>query len=120
LISISYSGHFDAAHQLDVPYDSRCNRPHGHRYQVEITASADELEYGMVVDYNKLQAVIDEFDHCDLNARPEFQNGKVQTTAENICAVIAGKLQASVGKRVRIDEVVVRETPRAAARWNRG
>jgi 6-pyruvoyl tetrahydropterin synthase/QueD family protein len=119
LISISYSCHFDAAHQLDLPYDSPCNRRHGHRYTVVIKASASELEHGMVVDYNVLKTVVDEFDHGDLNERPEFKEAQLQTTAENICIVLARMLQAAVGRRVSIDEVIVRETPRAAARWRR-
>jgi 6-pyruvoyl tetrahydropterin synthase/QueD family protein len=118
VISISYTCHFDAAHQLDVPYDSPCNRRHGHRYGVEIVASASQLEHGMVVDFNALQRVVDEFDHCDLNERPEFKPS-LQTTAENICTVLAAKLQSAVGPRVSIDEVTVRETPRSAARWRR-
>lgn len=73
----------------------------------------------MVVDYNVLKAVVEEFDHCDLNGRPEFRATGVQTTAENICAVLARKLQAAVGDRASIDEVVVRETPNSAARWRR-
>jgi 6-pyruvoyltetrahydropterin/6-carboxytetrahydropterin synthase len=119
LISIVYSCHFDAAHQLDLPYDSPCNRRHGHRYTVEIGASAADLEHGMVVDYNVLKRVVEEFDHCDLNERPEFKDGRLQTTAENICLVLARKLQAAVGARVMVDEVTVRETPHAAARWRR-
>ena len=119
MISISFACHFDAAHRLDVPYDSPCNNPHGHRYQVDIVASAQELEHGMVVDFNVLKRVVDEFDHCDLNARPEFADPKMQTTAENLCIVLARKLQAAVGRRVTIDEVTVRETPRSAARWRK-
>ncbi|HKW45415.1 MAG TPA: 6-carboxytetrahydropterin synthase [Candidatus Eremiobacteraceae bacterium] len=119
MISISYSCHFDAAHQLDLPYESPCNRRHGHRYTVVIKASATLLEHGMVVDYNVLKRVVDEFDHCDLNERPEFRSAKLQTTAENICRVLASSLQSAVGERVSIDEVIVRETPRAAARWRR-
>ena len=119
MMSISYSCHFDAAHQLDVPYDSPCNRRHGHRYAVDIVASAAQLEHGMVVDFNALKNVVDEFDHCDLNDRPEFKNPPLQTTAENICIVLARKLQGAVGERVSIDEVIVRETPRYAARWRR-
>ena len=109
MITISYECHFDAAHQLDVPYDSACNRRHGHRYAVRVVASASELEHGMVVD---------EFDHGDLNEMPEFGGG-LQTTAENICVVLAKKLQQAAGARVSIDEVVVRETPRSSARWRR-
>ncbi len=117
MIAISFTCHFDAAHQLALPYDSPCNRKHGHRYGVEITASAQELEHGMVVDFNVLRAVVDEFDHCDLNERPEFTVTQLATTAENIAIVLARKLQAAVGARVSIDEVVVRETPRSLARW---
>jgi len=73
----------------------------------------------MVVDYNLLKNVVDAFDHGDLNELPEFKDTALETTAENICLVLARKLQAAVGGRVAIDEVVVRETPRAAARWRR-
>lgn len=119
MISISYECHFDAAHQLSVPYDSPCNLRHGHRYAVEIAASADELLHGMVVDFNLLRGVVDEFDHCDLNERPEFHATHSQTTAENIALVLAQKLQHAVGDRVSIDAVVVRETPRSSARWTK-
>jgi len=119
MISISFTCHFDAAHQLSLPYDSPCNRRHGHRYGVEIVASSQQLDHGMVVDFNVLQTVVNEFDHCDLNERPEFTVTGLPTTAENIAIVLARKLQAAVGDRVSIDEVVVRETPRSLARWRR-
>jgi 6-pyruvoyltetrahydropterin/6-carboxytetrahydropterin synthase len=119
MMSITFSCHFDAAHQLALPYDSPCNRRHGHRYDVEISASARELEHGMVVDFNILQKVVDEFDHRDLNERPEFTVTQLATTAENIANVLAQKLQHAVGERVSIDEVIVRETPRSLARWRR-
>jgi 6-pyruvoyltetrahydropterin/6-carboxytetrahydropterin synthase len=117
LISISLTCHFDAAHRLDVPYESPCNRPHGHRYEVEIAASARELEHGMVVDYNLLKRVVEEFDHTDLNALADF--AQVPTTAENIATLLARKLQSTAGARVSIDEVIVRESPLSAARWRK-
>lgn len=73
----------------------------------------------MVVDYNVLKGVVEEFDHCDLNERPEFREAGVQSTAENLCIVLARKLQSAVGDRVSVDEVVVRETTTSAARWRR-
>lgn len=118
MISISLACHFDAAHSLDVPYDSPCKRPHGHRYEVEIAASARELEHGMVADYNALKLVVEEFDHRDLNALPDFANAP--TTAESIATVLARKLQAAAGARVSIDEVIVRESPTTSARWRKG
>lgn len=117
MISISLTCHFDAAHQLDLPYESPCNRVHGHRYQVEITASARELEHGMVADYALLKRVVDEFDHRDLNGLADFAG--MPTTAENIAIVLAKKLQAAGGARISVDEVIVRESPLAAARWTK-
>lgn len=117
MISVSFRCHFDAAHQLALPYDSPCNRRHGHRYTVEISASAQQLEHGMVVDFNTLRDVVDEFDHCDLNEKPEFRVSGLPTTAENIATVLAKKLAHAVGPRVTIEEVVVHETPRSLARW---
>jgi len=73
----------------------------------------------MVVDYGLLREVVERFDHCDLNAQPDFDRNKLPTTAENIAVVLATKLQTAVGDRVSIDEVVVRETPRAAAKWKK-
>jgi len=118
VISISLTCHFDAAHVLKVPYESPCTRPHGHRYAVEIAASAQQLEHGMVADYNALKRVVEEFDHRDLNALPDFAN--TPTTAESIAAVLARKLQTAAGARVSIDEVIVRESPTTAARWRKG
>jgi len=117
VISISLTCHFDAAHKLDLPYDSPCNRAHGHRYEVTIGASARDLEHGMVVDYDVLKRVVAEFDHRDLNALPDF--AAMPTTAENVATVLAGKLQAAVGSRVSVDEVIVKESPLAAARWTK-
>lgn len=117
MISISLTSHFDAAHRLDLPYESPCNRAHGHRYEVEISASATQLEHGMVIDYNVLKAVVDEFDHRDLNALADFK--ELPTSAENIALVLARKLQAAAGARVSIDHVVVRESPQTAARWTK-
>jgi 6-pyruvoyltetrahydropterin/6-carboxytetrahydropterin synthase len=120
MISVRLRSHFDAAHHLVLPYESPCNRRHGHRYVVDITASADELEHGMVVDFHLLRRVVQEFDHCDLNERPEFSVTGLPTTAENIAIVLAKKLEHAVGPRVTIDEVSVRETPGSLARWRRG
>jgi len=115
MISVTLTCHFDAAHTLDLPYESPCNRAHGHRYEVAIAASASELEHGMVVDYNVLKRVVEEFDHRDLNTLRDFAG--MPTTAEHLAIVLARKLQTAVGRRVSIDEVVVRESPQTSARW---
>ncbi|MBV8172650.1 MAG: 6-carboxytetrahydropterin synthase [Candidatus Eremiobacteraeota bacterium] len=117
MITISTSCHFDAAHQLALPYESPCNRPHGHRYIVDVVASAETLEHGMVVDFNVIKGVVDEFDHRDLNTLADFAS--MPSTAENIAIVLARKLQEAAGARVSIDEVTVRESPQTSARWKK-
>jgi 6-pyruvoyltetrahydropterin/6-carboxytetrahydropterin synthase len=117
MISITTVCHFDAAHHLDLPYESPCNRAHGHRYEVEIVASAEKLEHGMVVDFNIIKRVVEEFDHRDLNTLADFAD--IQPTAENIAIVLAHKLQGAVGSRVSIDQLTVRESAQTAAIWRR-
>ena len=44
-----------ASHQLDLPYESKCNNLHGHNWIVDIYVASHELENGMVVDFNYLK-----------------------------------------------------------------
>ena len=56
-------------HRLGGAYSGRCLHPHGHRYEVEITVTAQRLnEDGMIVDFKKLKEVVktvldDKWDH---------------------------------------------------------
>ncbi len=63
---------FSASHQLHLPYDSPCNRLHGHNYTVEIVLANDRLNgEGMVLDYAQLapfaQYISENLDHRFLN-----------------------------------------------------
>jgi len=49
---------FDAGHRV-MNHESKCATLHGHRYKVEITASAPELDsIGRVIDFSILKAKI--------------------------------------------------------------
>lgn len=56
-------------HRLGGAYSGRCLHPHGHRYEVEITVTAQKFnEDGMIVDFKKLKEVVktvldDKWDH---------------------------------------------------------
>lgn len=56
-------------HRLGGAYSGRCLHPHGHRYEVEITVTAQNFnEDGMIVDFKKLKEVVktvldDKWDH---------------------------------------------------------
>lgn len=76
----------EIAHRLGGAYSGRCLHWHGHRYQVEITVTAQKLnEDGMIIDFKKLKEVVkavldDKWDHgaClradDTLARPLMED----------------------------------------------
>jgi len=59
---------FDAAHRV-MNHEGKCKNLHGHRYRVEFTFSADELdEIGRIIDFGKVKAILKKwidanFDH---------------------------------------------------------
>ncbi len=99
--------------------------PHGHNYTLDVTIRGPiDLRTGMVIDLGELkrivgEAVVERFDHADLNADPLFR-GRVPTT-ENIALAVwellAPKLGADRLWQVRVWEdptlyVDVRDEPR--------
>ena len=58
-----------AAHNLTLPYESKCSRLHGHSYQAEVICASNELNaQGMVIDYNQIKNKIEKvLDHNYLN-----------------------------------------------------
>lgn len=71
-----------AAHSLQLSYESKCSRMHGHNWQLEIfLVSRDKLnEDGMVEDFTHIKKVIQsKMDHANLNEIFDFN-----PTAENL------------------------------------
>ena len=74
-ISIRTEFYFEAAHQLNLTYESKCENLHGHSYKcaVTITNDTDELNVdGMIVHFVEFKKIIkekieDKFDHKFLN-----------------------------------------------------
>lgn len=94
-----------------------CARPnyHGHTYTCSVTVEGEiDPVTGMVIDLGVidrvLQAeVVDRFDHRNINLDvPEFGEGKLIPTGENLARFIFGRLEAALGVtrlvEVRIDE----------------
>jgi len=79
-ISLKIRHHFDAAHQLKLPYISKCQNLHGHRWNVTVFIRGDEsnLKDGILADFSKIKEKIDNFDHQYLNdlidANPTAEN----------------------------------------------
>jgi 6-pyruvoyltetrahydropterin/6-carboxytetrahydropterin synthase len=58
------------------------------------------------------------FDHRNLNLDvPEFGEGGMIPTGENLARVIGERVQAALGARVSVARVVVREDESLAAEW---
>ena len=131
---------FDSAHFL-TDYYGKCENLHGHRWRVEVTIQADELQTegtmkGMVYDFGEFKKVVRDvckrFDHMFLveegSLKPETlacleSEGfhllvlPFRTTAENLACHIASILTEEFGLAVTCVEVD--ETPNNRAFWRK-
>jgi len=110
---IAYSSRrftFAAAHRYWVAawspaenerFFGRLTVPHGHNYVLEVTVRGPiDPETGMVINLTDLKAIVNDavverFDHADLNADVLFR-GRVPTT-ENIAMIVWGLLVEKLG-----------------------
>ena len=118
---------FAAAHRYRRPEwdDARnastfglCARPnfHGHSYTCEVTVrgNIDPLT-GFVVDLGLLDRVLkaevrDRFDHRNINLDvPEFADGKLVPTGENLARFILERVQRALGTVATVTTVTVAE-----------
>lgn len=103
---------FDSAHHLDLPYDSPCNRLHGHTYTVEVWISSEELNnVGMIFDFTEIRKIVMRLDHITLNEHPGFKTKR--PTAENIAKFIHERINFKQTK------VRVWETPNSYAEYSK-
>lgn len=115
MVSASHRLHSDqlSAEENRQAY-GKCNNPHGHghNYIIEVLVAGQVVaETGMVVDMKWLdgivkEAVLDRFDHANLNMDSLFVN-QVPTT-ENLCreifALLENRMQACLLHAVRVEE----------------
>lgn len=86
-----------ASHHLEVDYPTRCSRPHGHNYRIEVFCKAEELDRnGMVTDFKLIkERVTDLIDHRDLNEVLPF-NPTSENLAKWICEQIPNCYKVTV------------------------
>jgi 6-pyruvoyltetrahydropterin/6-carboxytetrahydropterin synthase len=89
---------------------------HGHSYTCHVTVSDGiDPSTGMVVDLGRLDRVlateiVDRFDHRNINLDvPEFGEGRLIPTGENLARFICERVQAALGSRPRVIEVRISE-----------
>ncbi len=95
-----------ASHQLNLPYESKCNNLHGHNWIIDIFVACSDLENGMVIDFNELKEMIfNKLDHKHLN--DIIPNPTVENMAYWIANTIGVK---DSGKRYWCTKVVIQES----------
>ena len=97
---VYWRGEISAAHRLELDYESKCNRLHGHNYMVEVWAYGDLDKNGMIIDFSVIKEIVFRYDHRDLNDILD------QPTAENIAGdILRNLIEKGLGKaRVRVWE----------------
>lgn len=98
------------AHNLNLPYESKCKSLHGHNWLIDITCQCNdnELKDGMVLDFTEIKRIVSEqFDHKYLNDVPPFDI--INPTAENLAKYICDNTPRCISVRVQESEGNVAE-----------
>ncbi len=118
---INVRSHYDSAHFLRN-YQGKCERLHGHRYEVEAAIAFESLgEGGMAYDFGDakrhLRSITDELDHRNLNELPPFRES--ESSAENQARYIFEELRQRLGEvGENLLYVRVWETPNQWAQYS--
>ena len=106
-----------------------CARPnyHGHTYTCDVTVTGDvDPVTGFVADLALLDRALqrevrDRLDHANINLDlPEFADGKLMPTGENLARFIADRVQGALGAAARITRVTVAEDSTLSATYEPG
>ena len=75
------------AHQLNLPYESKCANIHGHNWIITVYCKAEALtDYGMIVDFKKIKESIHGYlDHGYINELIPDLNPTAENMAKWIC-----------------------------------
>lgn len=127
---------FSAAHRYSRPEWSEeqnlstfgaCAWPnyHGHSYVCDVTITGPiDFKTGFVVDLGLLDRILkeqvhDRFDHRNINLDvPEFADGKLVPTGENVARHIYESVQRELPKPARVLRVTVREDATLSATYS--
>jgi 6-pyruvoyltetrahydropterin/6-carboxytetrahydropterin synthase len=118
---ISVRSHYDSAHFLRE-YKGKCERLHGHRYEVEAAFAFEDLgPGGMAYDFTDAKAglreITEELDHQNLNDLPPFRER--ESSAENQARYIYEELKRRLGDMGEaVLYVRVWETPNQWAQYS--
>jgi 6-pyruvoyltetrahydropterin/6-carboxytetrahydropterin synthase len=97
---------------------------HGHSYVCDVTVTGPlDSDTGMIVDLALLDRVLatevrERFDHRNMNLDvPEFADGGLIPTGEELARFILGRVQAGLGSAARVVRVTVAEDATLSATY---
>ena len=97
---------------------------HGHSYVCDVTVTGEiDRETGMIVDLGLFDEVLrvevrERFDHRNINLDvPEFGEGKLVPTGEELARFILERVQRGLGDAARVVEVTVAEDTTLSASY---
>jgi len=100
---------------------------HGHSYVCDVTVAGDvDPRTGFVADLGLLDRVLqhevrERFDHANINLDiPEFADGRLVPTGENLARYIAEHVQRALGDAARVTRVTVAEDSTLSATYEPG
>ena len=103
-----------------------CARPnyHGHSYVCDVTVTGEiDPVTGFIVDLGLLDEVLERevrtrFDHANINLDvPEFADGGLMPTGEELARFICQRVQNALGARTRVTRVSVAEDSTLSAAY---
>ena len=122
MFEVEVKGEFSAAHFIKL-YDGSYEPRHGHDWKVAVRVQSKALDrIGVVVDFEPLKVslhkVLGEFNERCFNDHPDFANGKLNPSTENIARLIYDRLKTALPAESKlITKVSVWETPDAQASY---
>jgi 6-pyruvoyltetrahydropterin/6-carboxytetrahydropterin synthase len=121
MYTVSVKTEFSAAHIIRG-YNGPCSRPHGHNWKVTVEAHTDVLDtLGMSVDFyvlqKKIEEVVSQFDHRDLNSTPPFDQ-VLNPTSENIARYFYNELKKRLPAQMQLSFVAIGETGKYTAKYS--
>lgn len=105
-----------------------CARPsfHGHSYTCDVTVAGDiDPKTGFCVDLGVLDRILatevrERFDHRNINLDvPEFADGKLVPTGENLARFIFERVERALGKTATVVRVTVAEDSTLSTTYKR-
>ena len=128
--------HFSAAHRLfrkdwsdarnaDVFGDCSSPNWHGHNYELEVTVTGQvDPETGFVMDLKELRDLVEErvvgdVDHKNLNLDVAWMKDVLPST-ENLVVAIWNRIEGGLPAGVRLERVLLQETPRNFVEYTGG